>query len=429
MEGTGNSSGAVSAAARPARAVIRDDGRRSRLTVFFRLLLALPHLVVLWLWSLLAFVLAVVSWFSILFTGRPVAAELQARFVRYNTHVLAYLTLAGEPFPAFGGDESYPIDVELARPPAQSRWKTLLRLPLALPALLLAGALASFQLTGQVETGPGETQSTWQLNLGIVGVAAILGWFAALARGAMPAGLRDVLAYAIGYLAQVWSYLLLVTDRYPTSDPLYITYPEAQRDHPVRIRVEDDLRRSRLTVFFRFLLWLPHLVWLLLWGVVVAFAVFFNWFVALFAGRPAAGLHRFTARYVRYFTHTTAFLYLVANPFPGFGGEPGTYPVDLELPEPAPQSRWKTGFRLVLAIPAWMVSSALGTAFGVVAVFGWFTGLFLGRMPQGLRNLGAFCLRYSAQTAAYSGLLTDRYPFASPGLEAPATTAVAPAPE
>jgi hypothetical protein len=35
---------------------------------------------------------------------------------------------------------------------------------------------------------------------------------------------------------------------------------------PARITVDDDLRRSRLTVFFRLLLALPHIVWLYLWS-------------------------------------------------------------------------------------------------------------------------------------------------------------------
>ncbi len=46
--------------------------------------------------------------------------------------------------------------------------------------------------------------------------------------------------------------------------------------HPVRISVEDDLSRSRLTVFFRLLLALPHLVWLLLWSVAALFAAVLN---------------------------------------------------------------------------------------------------------------------------------------------------------
>ena len=38
-------------------------------------------------------------------------------------------------------------------------------------------------------------------------------------------------------------------------------------------------------------------------------------------------------------------------------------------------------------------------------------------MPEGLRNLGVYALRYNGQTFAYLALLTDRYPFSGPSLE------------
>jgi hypothetical protein len=44
-------------------------------------------------------------------------------------------------------------------------------------------------------------------------------------------------------------------------------------EHPIRLSVTDDLRRTRLTVAFRLILAIPHLIWLALWGIVVFFAV------------------------------------------------------------------------------------------------------------------------------------------------------------
>jgi len=37
-------------------------------------------------------------------------------------------------------------------------------------------------------------------------------------------------------------------------------------------------------------------------------------------------------------------------------------------------------------------------------------------MPEGLRNLGAVSLRYTAQVNAYVFLLTDEYPYSSPAV-------------
>jgi len=73
--------------------------------------------------------------------------------------------------------------------------------------------------------------------------------------------------------------------------------------HPIGLIVDDDLKRSRLTVFFRLLLAIPLAIWLAIWGIAVYVAVLIAWFVALFTGRLPEGLHEFIARYLRALTH------------------------------------------------------------------------------------------------------------------------------
>ena len=185
-------------------------------------------------------------------------------------------------------------------------------------------------------------------------------------------------------------------------------------EHPVQLVVEDDLRRNRLTVFFRLLLAIPHFIWVALWSIAAFVVAILNWFATLFSGTPPQAFHQFLSRYIRYALHVSAFIYLVANPFPGFTGEPGTYPLDLVLPERTRQNRWKTGFRILLVIPGFAVSSALNSAVFVAAFLTWFVALVRGSAPWGLRNLSAYGLRYSAQVNAYLLLLTEAYPHASP---------------
>jgi hypothetical protein len=409
----------------PVRLVVKDDLGRNRLTVFFRLLLAIPHLIWLTLWTVGIFFVVVANWFVTLVAGRP-AKTLHgwtSAYVRYGTHLNAYLYLAANPYPAFLGDAGgYPIDLDLPPLAPQKRWKTFFRIFLAIPALLLASALGGGFNTSFSSRG-GSTRYTAAGSRGALSATcAILGWFASLARGRMPKGLRDASAYGIGYGAQAASYLLLLTDRYPDADPTaMLAGVDRPPEHVVRLVGDaDDLRFSRVTVFFRLPLAVPHLVWLLLWGIATFVAVIVNWFVTLFRGRPARRLHAFVSRYVRYQLHVYSFLYLVANPFPGFDGAPGRYPIDLVVPEPARQKRWKTGFRIILAIPALAVGAALGYGLGVAAILTWFVALIRGAAPWGLRNYSAYSLRYQAQTNAYLALLTDVYPHASPLEGAPA---------
>src|SRR5262245_48021774 len=137
------------------------------------------------------------------------------------------------------------------------------------------------------------------------------------------------------------------------------TAAAASSQHPIRLVVNDDLQRNRLTVFFRLILAIPHLLWLTLWGVITLLAAIVNWFATLIMGRSPEGLHNFLATFLRSFTHLRAYLLLVADPFPGFTGKLGSYPVDLEVDPPQPQNRLTVFFRLILAIPAHLLANLL----------------------------------------------------------------------
>ena len=183
----------------------------------------------------------------------------------------------------------------------------------------------------------------------------------------------------------------------------------ARGHHPIRLVVTDDLQRNRLTVFFRIILAIPHFVWLVLWGVVAVLAVIANWFATLIKGESPGGLHNFLATYLRYQTHVWAYTLILADPYPGFGGKPG-YPIDIEVDPPVRQNRWTVGFRIILAIPALLIARIMTNLSQILALFNWVVSLVLGRLPEGMRNFGAFALRYEQQTTAYVYLLADRYP-------------------
>lgn len=180
-------------------------------------------------------------------------------------------------------------------------------------------------------------------------------------------------------------------------------------DHPIRLVVTDDLRRSRLTVFFRLLLVIPHFIWLYIWSIAALIVWIIAWFAALFTKRVPQGLHNFLAGYLRYQVHVFAYLSLVANPYPAFSGS-ADYPVTVEIAPPAEQGRLGVFFRYLLALPALLLSGVLNYLTELVAVFAWFVALFMGRIPEGMRNLLAFSVRYHAQTQAYVFLLTSKYP-------------------
>jgi hypothetical protein len=186
---------ATSASAQhPIRLSVTDDLQRNRLTVFFRLILAIPHFIWVALWGLITYLAWIVGWFAALFTGRLPDGlhRFIAGFLRYSTHVTAYTLLIADPFPAFGGKAGYPIDLEVDPPERQNRLTVFFRIILAIPALILAYLLRY-----------------------ISNLLAFFSWCIALVLGRVPEGLRNFAAFALRYETQTYGYILLLTQRYP----------------------------------------------------------------------------------------------------------------------------------------------------------------------------------------------------------------------
>jgi hypothetical protein len=187
--------------------------------------------------------------------------------------------------------------------------------------------------------------------------------------------------------------------------------------HPIRLIVNDDLQRTRLTVFFRLILAIPLFLWFTLWGVIAGLALIANWFTTLVVGRSPDGLHTFLGTFLRFTTHLRAYVLLIADPYPGFTGREGSYPIDLEIAPPEDQNRLTVFFRIILAIPALFVTNILSHLSELLAIFSWFIALVTGRVPEGLRNFAALALRFETQTYAYVLLLTGKYPSLNVGVE------------
>jgi hypothetical protein len=175
----------------------------------------------------------------------------------------------------------------------------------------------------------------------------------------------------------------------------------------------EPLRRRRLIVFPRALLFLPHYVVLSVWGALVVPVVAVSWIAALVTGSVPRGFHRFLAAHLRYQGQAYAWLALLSATYP----DPlrtREHPFGIETPDARRQPRLVTLFRLVLVLPALVLASVFDVVLSGVAVAAWFVALVLGRTTAGLQELGTFCLRYQLETYAYVGLVTSSYPRLEP---------------
>src|SRR5438477_3576747 len=108
-----------------------------------------------------------------------------------------------------------------------------------------------------------------------------------------------------------------------------------QRPYPVSLEIDFSVSRNRLTTFFRYILAIPQLIFLSLYGIVWLVVVVIAWFALLFTARWPRSLYDFGVDYSRYAARVSAYLFLAVDAYPPFSGadDPG-YPVRLQIAPP-----------------------------------------------------------------------------------------------
>ena len=189
---------------------------RNRLTTAFRLILAIPHALLIggigysvaWdtghhgltsfggetgVLGTVAGILAVVSWFTIVFGGTHITGirQFSTFYLRWRVRGLAYMMLLEDRYPPFG-DEPYPAAVTVEDPVRRDRLTVGLRFLLAIPHFIVL----VFLLIG------------WWIT-------AIIAWLLILVTGAYPQAMYGFGVGCLRWLIRVEAYMLLLVDEYP----------------------------------------------------------------------------------------------------------------------------------------------------------------------------------------------------------------------
>lgn len=178
---------------------VESPEKRNRGTVLIRLLLVIPHAIVLGLWGALAHLLAFFQWWIILFTGKRNAgiSAFHHKFLQYWANVYAYLGLLHDSFPAFGPDDPRsPVRFSFTpEADAPSRLTNFFRLIWLIPAAIIADLL-----------------NTVSQALGVVN------WLMIVFTGRAPKATLEFVTRVQRYMLRFVAYALMTTDRYPSFD-------------------------------------------------------------------------------------------------------------------------------------------------------------------------------------------------------------------
>jgi Domain of unknown function (DUF4389) len=183
--------------------------------------------------------------------------------------------------------------------------------------------------------------------------------------------------------------------------------------YPISFEADPALEgRNRLTTFFRYIVAIPWLIVAAIYGFVAEIAAVIAWFAIVFTGKYPEGLYNFNAGYLKMSNRVNSFEYLLTDAWPPFGGEDAAdYPIRIGVAPPLDTySRLKTGLRLIVGIPVYLLAIVQAIILSVCALIGWFAILFTGKLPEGLFNPIRGGAAYLTRATGYFLLLTEDYP-------------------
>ena len=168
---------------------------RNRLTTFFRLIVAIPWIVWVYLYGIAALVAALISWFALLFTKRYPESlyGFVSGYVKTATQIGGFITLATDEWPPFTASADYPISVEVAPQQVEyRRAQTFFKFLLVIPQQIL------------------------MYGIGLVaGGAAFITWWRVLVTGKQSVTMHDAIRVSLAYSARTHAFTLLLTEVHP----------------------------------------------------------------------------------------------------------------------------------------------------------------------------------------------------------------------
>ena len=199
------------------------DPRLSRWLWLVKMILAIPHFVVLVaLWA--AFLLVtVIAWFAILFTGRyprPLF-DFTVGVLRWNWRVgfYVYAALGTDRYPPFSlslSQGDYPAELEVAYPERLSRGVVFVKWLLAVPHLIVVALLTADIMLYPIPA-LNDLAGGMQLAGGysVLNLLVVIAGFFLLITGRHPVALFDFLMGINRWVYRLLAYVALMSDDYP----------------------------------------------------------------------------------------------------------------------------------------------------------------------------------------------------------------------
>jgi hypothetical protein len=190
---------------------------------------------------------------------------------------------------------SYPATFTFDPPEKVANWRPLVNWLLAIPHFAV---LYGLRVLGQV--------------------VAVLSWFAIVFTGQLPESFANLQSMWMRYEIRTYTFALFMREEYP-SFGFAMSPTDGGEDGRVAVNVQPVLTdRNRVTVGFRIILVIPHVIALALLGIASAVVSLIAFFAVLFTGRWPTGMRDFVVNVERYYLRVQTYFLMLTDQYPPF---------------------------------------------------------------------------------------------------------------
>ncbi len=211
------------------------------------------------------------------------------------------------------GTVDYAVEVRV-KPQLEDRNQltAFFRFFLALPHIILVGAPVASVATWSYSQDKGgwEVGSSGGLVSLVIAFVVLFAWVYTVVMARTPGGLWRASRWYLRWRVKAIAYMTLLRDEYP---------PFGEGEYPADVVVAEPTgSRSRLTVFFRILMALPHLFLLGFLGLAWSFTTALAWAVIVVTGRYPKQLYGFALGVLAWTTRVEGYCLLLTDEYPPF---------------------------------------------------------------------------------------------------------------
>jgi hypothetical protein len=199
--------------------------------------------------------------------------------------------------------KAYPVSLEIEHPPKLDRLTSFFRLIWVIPILIVLALLVGGSDSSSMhEAGKEMSKDGGGIVVGLFAATALMILF----RQRYPRWWFDFALELNRFSTRVSAYMLLLTDRYPStvenqSVRLEIKYPDAKQD------------LNRWLPLVKWLLALPHYIVLIVLMFVVLLVTIIAWFAILFTGKYPKSLFDFVVGVARWNLRVYAYAFMLST--------------------------------------------------------------------------------------------------------------------